>query len=736
MNWVTATWSALIGACAAMAFPHLVIGLWQRRAANLFFVLAATAVIGIAFLESFMMRAVSVEQFARAQQWTHVPIFLLGVALVGFVQSYFRSGRLWLGLTAIGLRCSALLINFAFPPSLNFSEISALRQVDFLGTSVSAPVGVLSRWTHLSEISSLVLLVYVVDASISAWRRGTVRSRQRAIIVGGSIAVFILVAASTSALVHRQIIPAPYMISFPFAAILVAMACELGSDLFRAGQVAQLKASEESLHAIEERVALAAEAAQFGVWELDVATNRVWLSEKVREIYRIQPEVLTYEAFQERVHPDNRATRHALIQSAIHSGGSYEMEYRIVLPDGTLRWIGARAHCISDSKGKARRLLAVSMDVTERKQAEELFRLATEASPSGTVLVDDRGQIVLVNAHIERLFGYRRDELIGCPIEILVPDRFKGLHLRHRDGFLNDPETKGMGAGRELFARHKDGSEFPVEIGLNRIEAPQGTLVFASVVDLSARKAAEEEARSRREQIELLSRVSLLGEMTASLAHELNQPLSAMETNASAGMRFIDKGQVDPDQLREIMVDVQADARRAHDIIQSVRDGIKKGTKVRTSLNLNEVVKNVMHMVQPDAVAHSCRVEVSLANHLPPIEADPTQIQQVLINLLTNAFDAMEDAPSDRRSVQIATEYDGNGTVCVGVRDHGPGIPDSARKRLFEQFFTTKEDGLGMGLAIVRSVVEAHGGTVRAENVDGGGAGFYLHLPAINGEHV
>jgi two-component system sensor kinase FixL len=565
---------------------------------------------------------------------------------------------------------------------------------------------------------------------------GTIRSRQRAVVVGGSITVFILVAAGSSALIHRQIIQAPYLISFPFAAILVAMAFELGSDLFRAGQVSQLKASEESLHAIEERVALAAEAAQLGVWELDVATNQVWLSDKVREIFQIEPDVLTYEAFEERVHPEDRASRHAMIESAVRNRGSYEIEYRILLRDGTQRWIGGRAHCIRDAKGKARRLLAVSMDVTKRKQAEELFRLATEASPSGTVLVDDRGQIVLVNAHIEKLFGYRRDELIGRPIEMLVPDRAKTLHLGQRDNFLTRPEAHMMGAGRELFARRKDGSEFPVEIGLNPIEAPQGTLVFASVVDISARKAAEEEARSRREQIELLSRVSLLGEMTASLAHELNQPLSAIVTNANAGMRFIDKGQVDPDQLREIMVDVVADGRRANDIIQSVRNAIKKGTTIRAPLNLNEVVKNVLHMVQPDAVAHSCRVEVSLANNLPPIEADPTQIQQVLINLVTNAFDAMDDAPPDRRMVQIATEHDGNGTVGVRVRDHGPGIPDSARKRLFEQFFTTKDDGLGMGLAIVRSVVEAHRGKVRVENVDGGGAGFYIDLPASKGEQI
>lgn len=719
-----------------MAVPHLLVGIWQRRGANLFFVLAASAVIGIALGELSMMWAVSVEQFARALQWTYLPIFLLVVALVGFVQLYFCTGRLWLGLTVIGLRFSALVINFAFPPSLNFREITALRHIDFLGAKVAAPIGVLSVWTHLGELSSFILLIYVIDASISAWRRGNVGSRRRAVVVGGSVAVFILVAAGTTTLIHRQIIQAPLMVSFPFAAIVVAMAFELGSDLFAAGQVSQLEASEESLHAIEERMTLAAEVAQFGVWELDLAKDRIWLSDKGREIFQIEPEVLTYEAFQERVHPEDRATRHAVVQSAIQTNGSYEIEYRILLRDGTQRWIGGRAHCLGDPSGKARRLLGVSMDVTKRKQAEELFRLATEASPSGAVLVDEHGRIVLVNAHIEKLFGYRRYELIGRSIEILVPDRFKGVHLGLRDSFLTHPEARVMGAGRELFGRRKDGSEFPVEIGLNPIEAPQGTLVFASVVDISGRKAAQEEARSRREQIELLSRVSLLGEMTASLAHELNQPLSAIVTNGNAGMRFIDKGKVDPAQLREIMVDVVADGRRAHDIIQSVRNAIKKGTATRASLNLNEVIKNVIHMVQPDAVSHSCRVEVSLANKLPPIEADPTQIQQVLINLVTNAFDAMEDVPFDRRAVQIATEYDGNGTVSVRVRDHGPGIPDSARNRLFEQFFTTKDDGLGMGLAIVRSVVEAHGGKVRAENVDGGGAGFHIDLPASEGEQV
>ena len=174
-------------------------------------------------------------------------------------------------------------------------------------------------------------------------------------------------------------------------------------------------------------------------------------------------------------------------------------------------------------------------------------------------------------------------------------------------------------------------------------------------------KQAEEEARRHREQINLLGRVSLLGEMTASLAHELNQPLSAIITNANAGMRFIDKGKEDPETLRDILVDVVAAGHRAHDIIQNVRNTIKKGDPSRRRIDLNELVTNVAHAVRPDAVAYSCEVETSLAKDLPPIEGDSVQIQQVLVNLVSNAFDAMRQTPPNRRKVEISTAGDGDG---------------------------------------------------------------------------
>jgi two-component system, LuxR family, sensor kinase FixL len=371
----------------------------------------------------------------------------------------------------------------------------------------------------------------------------------------------------------------------------------------------------------------------------------------------------------------------------------------------------------------------VVFDITDRKKAEELFELATEASPNGVILINDQSRIILVNSQIEKLFGWARDELIGKEIEVLVPERFAKAHPGDRTHFFAQPEARAMGAGRELFARRKDGSEFPVEIGLNPIQTPHGLVVLANVVDISARLAAEEVARRSREQVELLSRVSLLGEMTASLAHELNQPLAAIVNNATAAMQYLEQGRLNPQQLQDILNDVAADGRRACDIMQNVRSAIKKGTAIRGPINLNDVVKAVAHMVLADAAAESCKIQLSLTQDLPAIEGDPTQIQQVLINLVHNAVDANRNAPLSRRVVDIATDYNGDGTISVGVRDYGSGISETTRERLFEQFFTTKDDGLGMGLAIVRSIIEAHGGTVTAENVNGGGARFYFRLP-------
>jgi two-component system, LuxR family, sensor kinase FixL len=494
--------------------------------------------------------------------------------------------------------------------------------------------------------------------------------------------------------------------------------------------VTELEEKENALRAFEQRVTLAAEAAHLGVWELDTKTKDIWMSYAARKLFHFDPEEqVSYQSFIDRVHLEDRPKREAALQRAIETEGGYDMEFRALLPNGTIRWISGRTRCMSRGASKSSRLVGVSMDVTERKQAEQLFQLATEGSPSGILLVNDQRNIVLVNAHIEHLFGYRRDELMDKPIKVLLPELFKNGHDGIYNPYRGTSIARPAGTTQELFGRRRDGSEFPVEIGLSSIQTPQGVLVLTTVVDISFRKAAEEEVRRRREQIELLSRISILGEMTASIAHELNQPLSAIISNASAGQRLIARGNGEPETLREILFDVAADARRAHDVIQNIRNTIEKGAAVRQRIDLNQVVTSVTHLIQGTATAHECEVRISLAENLPQVEGDPIQIQQVLVNLVNNAFEAMNGIVSPNRKVEITTQ-NGQDSVSVSIRDHGVGIPNKARTRLFDQFFTTKEEGLGMGLAIVRSIIEAHGGRIAAENAEDGGARFYFTMPA------
>ena len=218
--------------------------------------------------------------------------------------------------------------------------------------------------------------------------------------------------------------------------------------------------------------------------------------------------------------------------------------------------------------------------------------------------------------------------------------------------------------------------------------------------------------------------------MTASLAHELNQPLTAIVNNATAAMQYLEQGRLDPNNCRKFLP--MSSLTDIAPMTSCVMCGgaIKKGSAIRGPMNLNDMVRAVTHMVQPDAASQFCKIETSLAQNLPAIEGDPIQIQQVLINLVRNAFDAMRDTQPSCRMVQIATNCNnGDGMICVAVRDYGSGLSEATRERLFEQFFTTKEEGLGMGLAIVRSIVEAHGGSIVAENADGGGARFHFRLP-------
>ena len=255
--------------------------------------------------------------------------------------------------------------------------------------------------------------------------------------------------------------------------------------------------------------------------------------------------------------------------------------------------------------------------------------------------------------------------------------------------------------------------------------------------DITERRQRALETEGHRQELAHLGRVALMGEMAASLAHELNQPLTAIVTNAAAGQRFVDQGIIDFRELHELLLDIALDGERAGKIIRGIREMVRKGNTAREPVDMNQVVKDVVRLTSSDAVRHGCVLVTELDSRLPRVEADAVQLQQVLLNLILNAFDAMQETPHHHRRVVLSTSSlaptsQAKGAVRTTVRDFGIGFSENAHQRIFEHFFSTKKDGLGMGLAIARSIVESFGGVLDATNATDGGAIFYFTLPALH----
>jgi two-component system sensor kinase FixL len=371
---------------------------------------------------------------------------------------------------------------------------------------------------------------------------------------------------------------------------------------------------------------------------------------------------------------------------------------------------------------------AAPQDASQPRE-DQTFRLTVEASPNGIVLVRRDGRILLVNTATERLFGFTRDELVGRDVETLVPERFRRGHPGHRTGFVAAPEARTMGAGRELFALRKDGTEFPVEIGLSPIQSAEGVLILTVVVDISARKKAEAEALQQRAELAHLSRVTMLGELSGSMAHELNQPLTAILSNAQAAQRFLSHDPIDLDEVRDILADIVEQDKRAGDVIRRLRVLLKKGEVQQQPLDVNDVVQDVLRLTRSDLQNQGVAAHATLAPALPLVVGDRVQLQQVLLNLVINACDAVNgNARADRR-VTVSTEFSVGGGVHVSVADCGVGMASDKLEQVFDPFFTTKTHGLGLGLSVCRSIITAHGGTLWAANNPDRGATFHFTLP-------
>jgi two-component system, LuxR family, sensor kinase FixL len=733
MNWIDILWPMMAAASLTLALIHMFVWFKHRRQTDhILFALAATSVAAVGIFELLTMRTLVPSTYADLLRWAHVPNAIMIVCLVGFVRMRFKVGRPWLAAVVVATRLLLLFPDFLSGVNLNFREITALHRLPVWGGDlVSVPVGEPNPWMILGQINVALLLLFLIDAMASVWRTPSNIAQRTMLAICGSMLFFVMLSDIWAVAVVMGLVQAPIAISPAFVLVVVVMSYELGSDVLNATHLAtSLKASELNLRESEQRMDMAVRAAGVGLWNRDIVHGEVWLSAiGLRMLGFVAGEKFDRERFYARVHPEDRERLQTSMTEAVEFGGELRNDFRILDGDGGIRWVAARGQVDFGADLAPLRLSGVLLDISERKQAEERFQLVVEAAPNAILMVDSDGRVALANHQAEIVFGRSRAELVGMNFEALVPRVApSGEHA----GPAGDAMTGMMGAGPELFARRKDGSEIPVEIAVNPIQTARGSAVLASIADITKRKRMEREAAQQRDELAHLSRVALLSEISGSLAHELNQPLTAILSNAQAAVRFLARTPPNLDEVSESLANIVESDKRAGEVIRRLRDMLRKSPADHTRLDVNDVVHDVLRIVRNDLLHRNVEIVLGLTPDLPAISGDRVQLQQVVLNLIVNGSDAMVENAEGRR-LTLRTQMQAVGSnVEVTVMDLGRGIPELDIERIFSPFVTSKKDGMGLGLAVCTTIITAHRGRLWATNNAERGATVHFCVPTID----
>jgi len=376
--------------------------------------------------------------------------------------------------------------------------------------------------------------------------------------------------------------------------------------------------------------------------------------------------------------------------------------------------------------------------------AESRFNALLDAAVDAIILIDPHGHVTRFNPAAERMFGYREDEVVGHNVSMLMPEPYRSQHDGYIHRYASTGQRRIIGIGREVEARRKDGTTFPIDLSVGEFRSGDGAHRrraedaatehgFVGIIrDLTERKAQTREAEGLRSRLTHVGRLGTLGEMVSGIAHEVNQPLTAIANYASACRRMAQAGTLSGEELTSTLEKIGAQAERAGQVIRGLRALVRRHDEIREPLDCNRLIRDVSKLVEFEARAAGYRLVLDLAEPLPAVSGDAVQIQQVVLNLIRNGLDAMlERAHGD--SIVIET-LAANGFVEIRVTDSGPGIPPAALERLFEPFFTTKAQGIGLGLSICKSIVTAHRGELTVQAAPERGARFRVRLPSVGDE--
>ena len=500
------------------------------------------------------------------------------------------------------------------------------------------------------------------------------------------------------------------------------------------------KRAEQKLRRSEAYLAEAQRLTHTGSWVQNVATGeRTHSSEEFCRLYGFDPEkgIPPDREFRQRIHREDVDGVVEMYERAVRERTDFEMDYRIVLPDGTIKYLHAIGHPVFNSAGDLVEYIGINLDVTERKQAEEALR-RSEAYLAEAQRLTHTGSWALNAATGEpthsseehlRLLGF--DPERDAPSEAEFRQR---VHPQDRDSVV------------EMMARAiSERTDFETDF---RVLLPDGTIKYLHAIghpvinaagdlleymgtswDVTERKRAEEALLKAQSELAHVTRVATLGEMTASISHEINQPLGAMVNNANACLRWLAASKLE--EARQSAMLIAADGYRAGEIVARIRALARKAPPRKNWLDINKTIQEVIALTRSEVQGNHVSLKTRLGRNVPLILGDRIQLQQVLLNLMMNAIEAMRGVDEGLpRELWVDSEEVESTNVLVAVRDSGPGLDAESLDRLFETFYTTKPEGLGMGLAISRSIIEAHGGRLWATaNAPHGGAVFQFTLP-------
>lgn len=734
LNWMSVLWLSTICTATLLGLFHLSIWIRQRRQ------LENAVLAGLSFMVAFCgiveLRALGVQTpaaYAECLRWIHVFASLIIVSVVIYVQMTVP-GRRWLALMVYGSRAVVIIVNFTTGVSLSFLQIDALRWVTGWGdVSFAVPVGSSNPWFLFAQLTNLLTFGYLIDAMFRLSQQAPSAPRRRQMQTLAAILVFLFIAVGSGIFIVLALGAIPVMVSIPFLIVALALSYHLVGDMLRAAELTyELQRSNSTAERFGSDLQLAEHAVGLGQWRWQAHNRQFWLSERSARLFGFDTGgEFDQDMVSARVEPEDLARMQASFAAGEPAvSREFNAEFRIVrAADSERRWLAGYGRIHFGASGKPVQAHGVIVDLTDHRAVGEVFRLVFEATPNAMLLVNEQGHIVLANIAAAELSGFAVSELLGMNIDALVPDEFRDGHGALRNSYAAAATRRQMRPAREVHLRTQSGAGRVVEVTLNPIQINGKSMVVVVVNDIGSRLSRERELAIQRSAMAHVARVGMLAELSGSLAHEINQPLAAILSNAQASLRFLGRAPADLDEIRDGLVQVVESAKRAGEVIRRLRAMLRNDAPDFTKVAANDMIREVVHLLHSELIERGTMVTEEYADDLPLARGDRVQLQQVVLNLITNAADAMADLPPPRR-VRLTTRSVDEG-ILIQVSDRGPGVPAAERERIFQAFVTSKATGLGFGLALCKSLVDAHGGRIWVSDnpSPGPGACFHLLLP-------